>query len=189
MKISMREFRALQKRRGVDPGGSGYFDLKEKNEVYRETAVSGLREKHPDPPGPPGSTPLPFVWQVSAPIKTGRGLNDRLHRMVRAEKNAELRTKAHQLSFTALSPRTWSKDRIALVRPWWVRLVRVSPGTCELDDDNLRGSLKAVRDGVADRLHVDDGDKHAVRFLYAQERGPWAVRIEFHLTRPETDDE
>lgn len=187
----MKRFRGVEKKVDPpDPLDPPVFFL---NEKLRST---GDRENpHKGKQGGSGGSSGskdPFegpVGQVTAPLRTGRGQNDRGHHMALARVKKQHREQACILSFTALSPRTWSKDRIALVRPWWVRLVRVSPGTCELDDDNLRGSLKAVRDGVADRLHVDDGDKHAVRFFYAQERGPWAVRIEFHLTRPENDDE
>lgn len=62
--------------------------------------------------------------------------------------------------------------------PAVVTLTRLSAG--QLDDDNLRGALKGVRDGVADRLGVDDRDPR-VRWEYGQEtcrRGEYGVRIE-----------
>jgi hypothetical protein len=49
-----------------------------------------------------------------------------------------------------------------------VTITRVSPRL--LDDDNLRGALKAVRDGIADALGVDDRDER-VRWRYRQIRG------------------
>lgn len=55
--------------------------------------------------------------------------------------------------------------------PLVVTLTRIAPR--KLDDDNLRGALKAVRDGVADALGVDDGDDR-VTWLYSQRKG--AVR-------------
>ncbi len=52
-----------------------------------------------------------------------------------------------------------------------------------LDDDNLRTSLKAVRDGVADALGIDDGDTKRLRFTYAQEPGSdFGVRIQIKST-------
>lgn len=48
-----------------------------------------------------------------------------------------------------------------------VTLTRVSPR--ELDDDNLRGALKGVRDGVADAFGVDDRDAR-ITWQYAQAR-------------------
>jgi hypothetical protein len=62
--------------------------------------------------------------------------------------------------------------------PCVVRLTRLSAGT--LDDDNLRGALKGVRDGCADRLGVADNDSR-IRFEYAQDRAPrgsYGVRVE-----------
>lgn len=62
-----------------------------------------------------------------------------------------------------------------------VTLVRISAGT--LDDDNVRAALKAVRDGVADALGVDDRDP-AVRWQYAQHkagRGQWAVVVQVEV--------
>lgn len=52
--------------------------------------------------------------------------------------------------------------------PCVVTLTRIGPRL--LDDDNLRGALKAVRDGIADRLGVDDADPR-VEWRYAQRRG------------------
>jgi len=46
-----------------------------------------------------------------------------------------------------------------------VRLERVAPRA--LDDDNLRGALKAVRDAVAEALGIDDADPR-VRWQYGQ---------------------
>ena len=59
-----------------------------------------------------------------------------------------------------------------------VTLTRIAPSN-GLDDDNLAGALKAVRDEVAAWLGVDDKDRATVRYEYEQERGPWDVRIEW----------
>lgn len=56
-----------------------------------------------------------------------------------------------------------------------VTLVRVAARA--LDDDNLRGALKAVRDGVADALGIDDRDPR-VTWSYRQDRGPSGAIIE-----------
>jgi hypothetical protein len=45
-----------------------------------------------------------------------------------------------------------------------------------LDDDNLRGALKSVRDGVADYFGVDDGDPR-IRWDYAQEKGSVGIGV------------
>lgn len=61
--------------------------------------------------------------------------------------------------------------------PCRVFLTRIAPR--ELDGDNLQGAFKALRDGIAQRLGVDDRDPR-VTWLYAQERGKpreYAVRV------------
>lgn len=65
-----------------------------------------------------------------------------------------------------------------------VTLTRISPGT--LDDDNLRGALKAVRDGVASALRIDDASP-LVRWLYEQRHGDakqYGVEIEINSALP-----
>lgn len=52
--------------------------------------------------------------------------------------------------------------------PMTVKLTRISPRP--LDDDNLRSALKSVRDGVADRLKLDDRDPR-VKWEYDQRKG------------------
>jgi hypothetical protein len=51
----------------------------------------------------------------------------------------------------------------------------------ELDDDNLRGSLKGIRDQVADQLGVRSDRDPRITWRYAQQPGPSGVRI--HITR------
>lgn len=48
----------------------------------------------------------------------------------------------------------------------------------DFDGDNLQSSFKAVRDGIAQYLGIDDGDGRLV-WLYGQEKGKRAdVRVE-----------
>jgi hypothetical protein len=51
--------------------------------------------------------------------------------------------------------------------PCVVTITRIAPRA--LDDDNLRHAVKAVRDGIADRLGVDDRDPR-VKWRYVQTR-------------------
>ena len=70
------------------------------------------------------------------------------------------------------------------VSQYRVAFTRISPRA--LDDDNLRGALKAVRDGVADALGIDDRDSR-VTWSYGQERGKkgeYAVSIDVCETCP-----
>ena len=63
--------------------------------------------------------------------------------------------------------------------PCATELLRISPGHQPLDkDDNLPGSLKAVRDEVAACLGFRNDEDPRLVWRYAQERGAdWGVRI------------
>lgn len=67
------------------------------------------------------------------------------------------------------------RDAVRLIVPRFERwervevtLIRVAPRA--LDSDNLQGAMKAVRDGVSDRLGVDDGHPN-IEWRYSQRRG------------------
>ena len=110
-------------------------------------------------------------WILAIPLRLGRGLNDREHRMARVR-----RVKRERRAIHLLWPWQWKGRTQAF--PLLVTLTRVSPSPKPLDDDNLAASLKAVRDQVAAELGVDDGDRVRILFVPAQERGPWGVRVE-----------
>lgn len=111
------------------------------------------------------------MTSVTLPLTCPNINNKREHWAARAK-----RTKAHR-----------NAARLALGRPqphrgWLtlggkvvVTLTRIAPR--ELDDDGNVASLKAVRDGVADALGIDDRDPR-LAFVYGQEKGPVAVRID-----------
>ena len=105
---------------------------------------------------------------ISIPMTTGRGQNDRMHWAERSRKVREERELV-----------TWylTVAQFATDIPCIVTLTRVAPSS-GLDDDNLAGSLKSVRDAVAAWIGVDDKRRDVVRYEYAQRRGPWAVCIE-----------
>jgi hypothetical protein len=70
--------------------------------------------------------------------------------------------------------------------PLEVRLVRIAPR--RLDGDNLQRALKAIRDGVADWLGVDDGDPR-LTWLYDQGAGApkyYGVRVELRASARST---
>jgi hypothetical protein len=69
-----------------------------------------------------------------------------------------------------------TRDALALaglravdVVPLIVRIIRVSAG--KLDDDNVIGCAKWLRDGIAEALGIDDGGRF-VQWRYGQLRGP-----------------
>lgn len=78
------------------------------------------------------------------------------------------RAKAHKLAALAVPVHPL---------PCVVTLIRVGPR--QLDGDNLQGGFKALRDGIAARLGVDDADPR-VRWEYGQEKGKpkqYAARV------------
>ena len=98
------------------------------------------------------------------PVRTVSALNARMHWAARARQVKKER------QATAL----WFPKRRIVELPAVVTMVRLSPGT--LDDDNLRGALKGVRDEIARQLGVDDRDAR-VEWKYAQGRGKAAVLV------------
>jgi len=105
---------------------------------------------------------------LTAPIRTVSEANRRDHWSVKAE-----RAKGQRGPVALLCRSKWGAPPRP---PLTVTLTRLSPGT--LDDDNLRGALKAVRDGVADYLGINDRDPR-VEWEYEQQRHKaFGVRIE-----------
>jgi hypothetical protein len=110
--------------------------------------------------------PLPNDGAVvyDLPLRIESVANKREHWGKRAE-----RTKLHRFAAIAVQPHPL---------PCVVTLVRIAPRA--LDDDNLVSGFKALRDGIAKRLGVDDRDPR-VRFVYDQRRGrakEYAARVE-----------
>lgn len=75
----------------------------------------------------------------------------------------------------ALTPRMRAPDLLG-APAYRVLITRI--GKRKLDGDNLQRSAKAVRDGIAKVLEIDDGDDR-IRWDYAQSIGErFGVRIE-----------
>lgn len=109
--------------------------------------------------------------EIQVPIALPSASNLREHWATRAR-----RVKS-QRAATALSFKALMVTREALPAfPLAVTLTRQSPR--KLDDDNLRGACKAVRDEVAAQLGVDDGSA-LVEWRYAQAKGEACVWIRF----------
>lgn len=93
--------------------------------------------------------------EFTLPLRTVSLANQREHWRVRHKRSQEERmvAKSHCGEFTL---------------PCTVTMTRIAPRF--LDDDNIRGACKAVRDGIADRLGIDDRDPR-VAWRYEQRRG------------------
>lgn len=114
---------------------------------------------------------------VTLPLKTVSEANSRSHYMVKAK-----RVRSQRDASKWACGATLAEYRVGLAKGHVPRvavlLERIAPSD-GLDDDNLRSSLKAVRDGVADALEVNDRDPR-IRWEYGQARGKvreYAVRI------------
>ncbi|PTL79081.1 hypothetical protein [Vitiosangium sp. GDMCC 1.1324] len=111
--------------------------------------------------------PVP-TYSIEVPVKTASTSNLREHWAARHK-----RTDAQKAATRRRCPE-WTAGPLLVVR-----LARVAPR--KLDDDNLRGALKSVRDAIATWLRVDDASP-LVRWEYLQERGPTPlVRVEVWL--------
>jgi hypothetical protein len=95
---------------------------------------------------------------VTYACRTVSEANRREHWAPRAK-----RTKAHREAAMLVT-----RSRLLCPLPIVVTLTRIAPRA--LDDDNLRGALKATRDGVADAFGVDDRDPRVV-WQYGQRKG------------------
>jgi hypothetical protein len=105
---------------------------------------------------------LPITFAV--PIETKSTSNLREHWTAKKRRtDAQKRAVAYRMPVRDLEP--------VLV----VTLTRVA--SRRLDDDNLRGALKSVRDAVASRLRIDDASP-LVAWEYDQEKGEASVRVE-----------
>lgn len=98
--------------------------------------------------------------------------NMRLHWAVKAKLVRDQRTRT-RMSLAAVAEFSGAE-----MLPVTVVLTRIAPR--RLDGDNLQSGFKAVRDGVADWLGVDDGNG-LIDWQYAQRSGrpgEYAVEVE-----------
>lgn len=71
--------------------------------------------------------------------------------------------------------------------PLTVKLTRISPRRLD-EGDNLPMSMKAVRDGIADWLGIDDGSDK-IKWLYGQKKGVPKERAVLIEIWPVTDED
>lgn len=105
--------------------------------------------------------------EIEIPVRLVSLLNSREHHMARARRAKQQRSLARLQTIARLcrSP-LWA--RVANGCYLVVTITRIAPR--KLDSDNLAGSAKHVRDGIADALGIDDGSD-LVTWLYAQSKG------------------
>ena len=99
--------------------------------------------------------------KVYLPIRTWSEANARVHWGKRARRARKQRDAARMLVRMAGA----DVEGLGTIT---VTLTRIAPRA--LDSDNLSSALKAVRDGIADALGLDDGDSR-LDWRYAQHCG------------------
>lgn len=114
------------------------------------------------------------------PIRTVSEANVASHEHWRERQK---RAKSQKETAALFTRRAFAIAWPSLAGPVVVQLDRVAPR--RLDSDNLCGSTKAVRDGIAYVLGVDDGDPR-VEYRYVQRRGgPREYAVDVAIGRPE----
>lgn len=121
------------------------------------------------------STEKPIL-AVSLPFRVESRANDHRsnHWGARAETTKKQRTGTH----LALSSHRGHLQGLLNTCGLVVRVVRIGPTALD-SHDNLPSSLKAITDGVADLLGVNDRDD-SVTFIPDAELGAWGARVEFY---------
>lgn len=107
------------------------------------------------------------------PVKTVSEANQRCHWAVRAKRAKNQKT----MVFLHMSPLMEWGTRGALQCQKSIRIKLTRMGGRKMDSDNLAGSMKAVRDGIARALEMDDGDER-LTWEYAQSKGEMGVMVE-----------
>jgi hypothetical protein len=100
------------------------------------------------------------------------GLNAREHWRARASRAAKEKSAA-----TLFMREVWPKPNgfdLEILLPLAITITRVGPR--KLDDDNLAGSAKHVRDAIARVIGLDDGSDQ-LHWTYEQARGRYGVKV------------
>lgn len=97
------------------------------------------------------------------PLKTESESNKREHWGTRSARVKKQRLMAAKMSAMAANKEGYEISDLS--RPIVVKMVRI--GKRRLDDDNLSRSFKAIRDGIADTIGIDD-DSEDYRWICSQ---------------------
>lgn len=115
--------------------------------------------------------------KFTIPLRIRNPLNgSQGHWAVKAKRRKKERADMYVLCGACWTNGEWPK------LPVTVLLTRIAPR--KFDTDGLAAAFKSVRDGIADRLGIDDGSDKII-WQYAQRRGKpkeYAVEIEVIVT-------
>mgnify|MGYP003130290174 CR=1 FL=1 len=105
-----------------------------------------------------------IIFKESLPCKTRSLNNSREHWAAKSKRAKNERNLARFVFAKHEPPKPMPSDSGKVI---FVKMTRVSPR--KLDCDNLTGALKAIRDGIADWLMIDDG-LSCVSWEYGQKK-------------------
>ena len=109
------------------------------------------------------------------PIRTVSEANTREHWAAKAKRAKMQRCVARLLMLSNMTPEI-SHRLIRCKEPLMIRITQI--GKRKLDSDNLARSQKAVRDGIAEAIGIDDGSE-LLEWEYSQEIGKqYSVKVE-----------
>lgn len=122
-----------------------------------------------------------FGWPLANPLPSVNNLRE--HWAVKAKRVKAQRalTKTLLLSAAFTWLRHWRTMRANERLRVGVLLTRISPR--QLDDDNLRGAFKAIRDEIAGQVGIDDRSSRYV-WEYHQRKGPPGVEVTLQVLQP-----
>jgi hypothetical protein len=110
------------------------------------------------------------VITFSIPVHTVSEANAREHWGKKARRTKQNRSLARLMATSASIPKG---------KAYEITMVRI--GKRILDTDNLAGSMKACRDGIADALGIDDGDRR-ILWVYGQAIGKvYEVKVQVNV--------
>lgn len=148
--------------------------------AIRQAVERGLIRKVSRAPIPVALTRDGGSWTLSAvlPVLVVSEANRRGHWAKKARRAAAQRLAVRAaLASTAFPP----------AARYWVTLTRLYARGRGMDDDNLAGAFKAVRDELAARVRLDDGDPRFV-WSYGQEKAA-AAGIRIHVAGSATPND
>jgi len=117
------------------------------------------------------------AWEFTVPIRTVSESNQREHWAVKA-KRVKKQREATAFAMRVPGANFYLNGIQFGIFGWRITLTRIAPRS--LDDDNLQGSQKAVRDQVAAELGLFSDADPRLTWHYAQARGQpkeYAVRV------------
>lgn len=106
--------------------------------------------------------------KIETTLRLGKGGNAREHHMARSRRVKKERDAVGWLLRQFDKPAT----------PCAFVITRIAPGNGLDPHDNLPSSAKSVVDAIAAWMGIDDSRPELVAYRFANERGPWALRIE-----------